>query len=282
MLKNDSRSKDYFSKGIMQGRLSTKDKMPLQSFPVNNWQEEFKLASELKIDQIEWLVDDVKKNSNNPILTTTGRSQILDTSYKNNIDVKTLCAHYFINYDINFIQNNRKEIEYDFLNLLEFSDLVGIKMISIPFMDQISLKNYDLRQEISDFFNKVLIGNGPIVLIESDLEGILIKDFIESLSLDRLGVLYDTGNANAYNLNPIKDFSVLSDHIYELHIKDRASISGDTMRLGMGDTPFELYKDILDQHKWKGPLVLETPTFKNFYEEAFHNINFLNTWLEKV
>lgn len=282
MSENVSHSKDYFSIGIMQGRLSSKNKQPLQSFPKCNWQEEFSYAAQLKIDQIEWLVDDINNNSDNPIFSNSGRSQILETASSTNIAVKTLCAHYFIDYDINYIHINKKQIEYDFLNLLEFSDLVGIEMISIPFFDQISLKNNELKKEMSDLFDKILVGKGPKVLIECDLEGALIKNFIESLNLSRLGILYDTGNANALNLDPIKDFALLSKYIHEIHIKDRSSITGNTYRLGMGDTPFNLYKDVISNNDWKGPLIMETPTFKNFFEEAAENTNFLKNWLKEA
>lgn len=282
MSKNVSHSKDYITVGIMQGRLSSKNNQPLQSFPKYNWQEEFSHASQLKIDQIEWLVDDINKTSDNPILTNSGRSQILEIVSSTNVAVKTLCAHYFINYDLNYIQTKKKQIEYNFLYLLEFSDLVGIEMISIPFMDQISLKNNELKKEMSDFFNKILVGNGPKVLIECDIEGALIKNFIESLNLSRLGILYDTGNANALNLDPIEDFILLSKYIHEIHIKDRSSITGDTFRLGMGDTPFSLYKDIINKNSWNGPLVMETPTFTNFFKEASENSKFLKNWLEEL
>ena len=94
--------------------------------------------------------------------------------------------------------------------------------------------------------------------------------------------MYDTGNANALNLDPIKDFVLLSKYIHEIHIKDRSSITGNTNRLGMGDTPFNLYKDIINKNDWKGPLVMETPTFTNFFEEAAQNTNFLKNWLKEA
>ena len=93
MSENVSHSKDHISIGIMQGRLSSKKKKPLQSFPKCNWQEEFSYASQLKINQIEWLVDDINKISNNPIFTNSGRSEILEIISSTNVAVKTLCAH---------------------------------------------------------------------------------------------------------------------------------------------------------------------------------------------
>ena len=43
--------------GIMQGRLSKKPHKQLQSFPWDNWKNEFANAASLGFDAIEWLVD---------------------------------------------------------------------------------------------------------------------------------------------------------------------------------------------------------------------------------
>ena len=59
----------------MQGRLSQKDNLPLQSFP-NEWEEEFSRAKDLGFSKIEWLID--KESSyNNPLFSSKGRKKII-------------------------------------------------------------------------------------------------------------------------------------------------------------------------------------------------------------
>ena len=75
--------------GIMQGRLSNKLGMPLQSFPWDSWEEEFERASSIGFNQIEWLLDGVN-DTNNPIASVDGRKQILYLSKKYSVNVKSL------------------------------------------------------------------------------------------------------------------------------------------------------------------------------------------------
>ena len=48
--------KNYFSYGIVQGRLTISDE--LQKFPQSNWKNEFKVAKNLGFDFIELLVEE--------------------------------------------------------------------------------------------------------------------------------------------------------------------------------------------------------------------------------
>ena len=54
--------------GIMQGRLSQKIDLPLQSFPHDSWENEFSRAKELGFKRLEWLVD-IENDYNNPIFS---------------------------------------------------------------------------------------------------------------------------------------------------------------------------------------------------------------------
>ena len=58
--------------GFMQGRLSPIYRNRIQSFPWNNWKEEFQIANRLGINLMEWTIDNYKFHSN-PIFTKKGR-----------------------------------------------------------------------------------------------------------------------------------------------------------------------------------------------------------------
>ena len=57
--------------GIMQGRLLPKYKGNFQAHPVGYWQDEFKIASELGFDGIEFILD-YHKAKLNPLLLIKG------------------------------------------------------------------------------------------------------------------------------------------------------------------------------------------------------------------
>ena len=81
--------------GIMQGRLSNKNRMPLQSFPWDTWEKEFERANKIGFNQIEWLIDGTN-DEENPIASAKGRNQILFLAKKYKISIRSICAHNFI------------------------------------------------------------------------------------------------------------------------------------------------------------------------------------------
>ena len=54
----------------MQGRLSQKKNLPLQSFPHDTWREEFYRAKKIGFTRIEWLID-IENDYKNPIFSTS-------------------------------------------------------------------------------------------------------------------------------------------------------------------------------------------------------------------
>jgi hexulose-6-phosphate isomerase len=79
--------------GIMQGRLSKQNNNQIQSFPINSWKLEFEKAKNCGFEVMEWIFDTVHPN---PILTNKGRLEIVELSKKNNININSVCADYFM------------------------------------------------------------------------------------------------------------------------------------------------------------------------------------------
>ena len=122
----------------MQGRLSQKDNLPLQSFP-NEWEEEFSRAKDLGFSKIEWLIDKESSYSN-PLFSTNGRKKILEIKKNNQINIETLCAHFLINGKI--LKNNKEgdNVRSFFLETVKLAPLIGVKYLSIPLIEEMSLK----------------------------------------------------------------------------------------------------------------------------------------------
>ena len=260
--------------GIMQGRLSSKIGQPLQSFPFDDWSLEFMRAKTIGFDQIEWLVDGTNDH-NNPITSAIGRSKILKLSEKHNITINSLCIHSLINGDLLLKGDKYIKAIKSFSSILTWAQELNIKFVILPVMDSMSIQSKSSQAKLKDILNSIDNTEGPKVLLESDLPGVYLKQFIEDVALDNVGILYDLGNATALGFDIKKELDLLHSLIGEVHIKDRFSKNGSSVRLGMAETPFELAFNTLKKLLWNGSFVLETPIFDNWEDEA--NANFLFT-----
>ena len=92
----------------MQGRLLPKYQGKYQAHPIGLWSEEFKAASELGFDGIEFILD-FEKAEKNPLLLDDGLQSILYYSDKYNISVKSVCADYLMKTPI-FIEDSSIKI----------------------------------------------------------------------------------------------------------------------------------------------------------------------------
>lgn len=260
-----------YSIGIMQGRLSSKTGKPLQSFPIDDWCEEFSRAKRLGLNQIEWLFDGLN-DKKNPISSVNGRKKIKALIKEHKITVNSLCAHKFINGSL-LNKTSVEKAKEELSELLLWASDIDIKYVILPIMDSMSIKeNNNAKEKLKKILHDVLKKNSPIILLETDMPAIEIRNFINQVSLKNVQVLYDLGNANAMGFNIEEDITTLKNIIGEIHIKDRFSDEGKSTRLGSADTPIKIAAKTLSRLSWKGPIILETPVFDDWLSEAESNI----------
>ena len=263
-----------FSIGIMQGRLSNKIGKPMQSFPWSTWRDEFKNAKLVGFDSIEWLVDDFNGQHVNPISTMLGREEIMGLSVKYGINIRSLCAHHFINGDL-LADDKVADAAFNYLVYISnWAEQIGINHIVLPAMDQMSLRSEYAQEKMAKVFCRYFNYAETTLLLESDLPGQILAGYIKSFNSPNIGILYDVGNANSLGFDLQEDLLSLSGLIQEVHMKDRNSRSGASCRLGAAGTPFKVLLNWIIQTKWSGPIVLETPTFNDWRQEALHNLAF--------
>ena len=70
--------------GIMQGRLTPRGPKPIQFFPFDNWQNEFKDAVEIGINEIEFIFD-FDRFEENPLWSDPGISPMNTVQYYENV-----------------------------------------------------------------------------------------------------------------------------------------------------------------------------------------------------
>ena len=265
--------------GIMQGRLSNKPGKQLQSFPWDNWKNEFANAAILGFDTIEWLVDG-SEDLANPIASAKGRANIRELEACHGIKVRSLCAHTFINGNLLSTCSKSNQSISLLKRILDWANALDVEIVILPAMDAMSLQTLIARERLANILNDVLTADGPTILLESDLSGSPLSEFVTSVASSRLGVLYDLGNSHAMGFDFEADLTELGSMVREIHIKDRKINSGSSQRLGQGETPFRKAAKVLGLLGWRGPVVLETPIFDDWNQEAKLNLAFTREWLK--
>src|SRR3989344_2578401 len=120
--------------GVMQGRLSKPVDGRIQAFPAATWEEEFKLASHIGIDAIEWIFEDPYET--NPLWSESGRKRIMELIKETGVRVDHVCADYFMQHPFFRVTEQKRQTSAEILKkLLPFCREIGGKGVEIPFLD---------------------------------------------------------------------------------------------------------------------------------------------------
>ena len=264
--------------GIMQGRLSPKEPHLLQSFPWDNWEIEFDRARSVGFSRIEWLFDKPDWDKN-PIMSSHGRSKIVELMDSTNINVSTLCAHYFIGGEL--LSTNRKvrTQAIEVLRMLINAGLkIGVDTIVLPFFDNGDLHRFEIQALLDGIFAelvKVVSETEVKILIESELSSAKLFELMSSINNDKIGLCYDLGNATSLGFDVLAEFKELYPYIYEVHVKDKKINAGSVM-LGEGDTPIKDIINFMQSMNFISPVILETPVGTNWKIAAQKHFEFLS------
>ena len=245
--------------GIMQGRLLPKYKNRYQAHPVGYWSDEFEIARKLGLKSIEFIFDynDYKLN---PLMNENGINQISKISKNTGVNVKSICADYFMEAPLH--SSNQKVKEKSVLvlkTLIKNSSLLNISDIVIPCVDQSSLKNnIDKERLINSLYDSVIYASkfNINIALETDLNPKDFLDLLNEFRLENLTVNYDTGNSASLGYNINQEFEYYGNKISDIHIKDRV-LNGGSVMLGTGNTDFKSFFKILSNMEFNGPIILQ-------------------------
>lgn len=273
-------------RGIMQGRLSPRYKGRYQAFPIDHWREEFGIAKSLGLDCIEFIFD-YENCRYNPLITKKGVKEIKELVESTNVKVFSVCADYFLRFPIfDNIRVKRKKNVKTLINLIEKAATIGITDITIPCVDESSLKaEKDVELLMLSLKECLTIADQHRVNInlETDLPPDRFYRLISDLDHPRIKVNYDIGNSASFGYNPEEELNVYGKYISVLHVKDRL-YQGSSVRLGTGKANFELVFKKLKQVGFDGLIVMQAARADKDSEEiAFvkEQFNFLKDCLER-
>ena len=111
--------------GIMQGRLLPRYKNRYQAHPVNYWQAEFSIARELGLSQIEFILD-YNEYKLNPLMSNDGIKEIKGMIKQTGIDVKSVCADYFMEAPLH--SKHQKKSEKILIKLIKNVSKLNVKI----------------------------------------------------------------------------------------------------------------------------------------------------------
>jgi L-ribulose-5-phosphate 3-epimerase len=251
--------------GFMQGRLSNFGKF-IQEFPINNWENEFKIAQKNKFSLIEWTIDN-QTLKNNPLMNKNGIKKINLLKKKFKIKVKTLTCDYIMQkpYWKILFKSESKLIKKNFVKIINQSKLIGVSKIIVPLVDNSKILNNFEKQQVIKSMKQLtpnLKKNKQKILFETDLKPIETRDFIKKFNLNFFGINYDIGNSASLGYDTKSEIDLYGKYIKNIHIKDR-KLEGQSVQLGKGNANFNLFFQNLKKLNYKGFYILQTARSTN-------------------
>lgn len=245
--------------GIMQGRLLPKHKGRYQAHPLGYWQDEFNIAKDLNLDLIEFIFDyeDYKLN---PLMSLPGIENIQKMISETGVNVKTICADYFMEAPIHSKNDvvSKKSLEV-LKELIKNSSLLGVTDIILPCVDHSKLIDSSDRERLinhlkslNNFLNDYKIN----ISLETDLNPSEFVELIKAVNSPFVKINYDTGNSACLGYNLSEEFNTYGEFISDIHIKDRL-LNGGSVFFGEGNTDFDLFFEELKKLNYNGPIIFQ-------------------------
>jgi L-ribulose-5-phosphate 3-epimerase len=247
------------SLGIMQGRLSPPVNGKIQAFPWETWEEEFRLAAEVGLTAIDWIVES-ERLEENPLLTPAGRRRAKELVTNTGVAIGAVCADYFM--ECPFIRctpEEQRERLRVLDGLLEDMNAMGIEYLEIPCVDNSSIDTQEELDQLVDVFAAKLNRAhelGVTIAFETSLSAETFCSLLDRLGHVAARANYDTGNSASLGYNPREELAAYGERVVTLHVKDRV-LGGTTVPLGQGDTDFAASFSMLHQQGFCGPIFLQ-------------------------
>ena len=272
----------------MQGRLSNMINNRIQSFPFDNWENEFEVANKNNFNILEWTIDSVNI-INNPIFKDEDHSKIVKLKKSFSMSIPSITCDFFMENPF-FKMNNKEKINHQklLLNFLKNCAKLEIGMIVLPLVDNGKIENQYQKDTIINFFLgylDFLKNNDLQIIFESDLPPRKLKNFIDQFPSETFGINYDTGNSASLGYNFSEEFDAYFKNIKNIHIKDRL-LNGPTVPIGQGNADLEGILIYLINHNYNGNLILQTARHKKNHLKVLRDyreyiINIINNYEKK-
>ena len=182
-------------------------------------------------------------------------------------------------------KNVNKEFEFKewcilFEKIIAFSSLLKIKVIVLPLIERMSLKNKKLYKLIVDKLNEVvpvLEEKSLKIALELDLHPKGVKKLLTKLNTRFIGINYDIGNSASLGYDIKEEFSSYGKNIFDIHVKDRNLGKGPCL-LGTGNADFKTAVKLIKEYKLDCPIIMQA--YRNF--SGLEITVLQRDWFEKI
>lgn len=264
--------------GIVQGRLSLSGKK-LQCFPKKPLNE-FKLASKIGYDFIEFFGERIK-NNNNPIWTDKGIKDYIKASKKYNQKIYSFCDDYIINHSL-----GGKKTLNEIVNTIKQLNKLNIKKYILPLYGKsfVNKKNKKKVIENLSVISKICKTKKIELLIESNMSPKEFFNLKKKIKSNNFYFLFDTGNRVLLKKNLVLDICKFKSEIKHVHLKDK-NFKNKNVIIGKGEVKFKSIFKELKKINYKGSFTIESQRGKNIKNQATENYIFfkklINQYLTK-
>jgi L-ribulose-5-phosphate 3-epimerase len=251
--------------GIIQGRLVTQVGDRIQAFPLDEWELEFEIASQLGFGSIELTIE-MDSWETHPVRSAEGRDRLRQLSQTNAIGLAGLCCDIIM--EVSIVDVNpvvRADCEKMLEMLIVEAAMIGLPMLELPVMGKASLREEEDRMIFIEAIRRLLpIAEyaGIDILIESDLPPRDLVALMEVVDHPRFGINYDTGNSTWFGFDPRDEMPVLAPYIRNIHIKD-CRADEYSVPLGTGETEFPEIFAWLKKINYRGGFILQAARQKD-------------------
>lgn len=254
--------------GVMQGRFINKGGFFPQTFPWENWQEEFYIAKENDIECLEWMFN-ADRFYENPIWTEQGNEEIKAVILDSGVIVSSICMNYFMQHSLVKDKDSLNVLK----RLIENAKRLGINKLIIPLFEESEILDIDELYKVSGKISKMVSGTGISIGFESNLSVEIQKRICGMFPACQIGICYDVGNMVGCGFDNVKELSKIKDYLLEIHLKDKAQ-NGRSVMLGEGKVNFQQLFQFLKRDEER-LYILESFFDKNAKKDTVENIRYI-------
>ena len=257
----------------MQGRLVPPEPGHFQAFPRDRWADELALAPQVPLSYIEWIYD-LYGADVNPLTNNAGLLQ--STSADTGVEIRALCADYFMDRPFLRCANSECEERIDLLHkLIGLAKEVGIQRVVLPFVDASKIETEADHQTVVRVLNAALpsaIETGVELHLETSLAPADFARLLDHFPSPMIKVNYDSGNSSSLGYVPAEEFAAYGSRIGSVHIKDRVR-GGGTLPLGTGDADLPGVFEEMKRIGYQGDITLQVARSEPGQEVAWARLN---------
>jgi len=251
--------------GIMQGRLVPPFEERFQTFPADQWRDEFGFAREAGLSCIEWIYEKHHEDDN-PLKTDDGIAELKQLSHDTGVLVRSVCADYYMTEFLLDDEGRQNTENCNHLReLIHQASKLSIHYIVLPFVDASSLKSKAARNGVVELLKDIapLAKNAKVELhLETDLEPVIFREILDQVGHEMVRANYDIGNSASLGFDPHEELTLLAPYLGSVHVKDR-ELRGSTVPLGFGNAHFRICFQMIRQAGFDGHYILQAARGEN-------------------